>query len=390
MKKALFLLAALLLCVDATAQMHGYDTNFTYSLRNFVDTIPITVVDDQVYVDGTMDGRPCRFNLDTGSSQGSVYAGDSMSGARPLGHVVSRDAAGNLDTVAVVEMPRLTIGNLSVQHYVASVFKGEKDRRPYDAILGFDILNKGLCCKIDARQGYMVLTDRRDFFDGEPGVGLRYKLKWFVPYVLVSPFKRHTDEVLFDTGSRQLFTMNKSSFDEHAYKSHNVESQVEERVKGSFTIGQLGAERMSEVVFMKLDRLKWDTFAFKDVRAMTTQGASRIGASILHYGTVTINGFRRKISFQPYEGGDSVEVNNKTYSIAYVPDPKGRPMVGLLLKNSQEYRAGLRQGDTLMAIDGQSVASFADFQRYPFVIGHTYQLTVRGQDGRLRQVSFTR
>ena len=185
-------------------------------------------------------------------------------------------------------------------------------------------------------------------------------------------------EVLFDTGSRQLFTMNKESFDVHAYKSKNVESQVEERVNGSFTIGQLGAERSSEVVFMKLDRLKWDTFSFKDVRAMTTQGASRIGASILRYGTVTINGFRRKIFFQPYEGGDSVEVNNKTYTVAYVPGKDGRAMVGLLMKDSPE------------AIDGKAIATFADFRRYPFVKEQIYRLTVRGMNGMERQVSFTR
>lgn len=316
--------------------------------------------------------------------------GSSIQGLRPLGNVVSRDAAGNLDTVAVVELPPLTIGRLTLRHYVASVFRPQTTRHTYDAILGFDLLNKGLCCKIDARHGWMILTDRRDYFDHEPGVGLHYRLKWFVPYVLVSPFKRHTDEVLFDTGSRQLFTMNKESFDVHAYKSKNVESQVEERVNGSFTIGQLGAERPSEVVFMKLDRLKWDTFSFKDVRAMTTQGASRIGASILRYGTVTINGFRRKIFFQPYEGGDSVEVNNKAYTVAYVPGKDGRAMVGLLMKDSPEYRAGLRQGDTIVAIDGKAIATFADFRRYPFVKEQIYRLTVRGMNGMERQVSFTR
>jgi hypothetical protein len=390
MRRAILFITAVLLSAHVHAQMHGYDTSFTYSLQNFVDTIPIKVIDDQIYVDGTAGGRPCRFNLDTGSSQGSLYMGSRVQGLRPLGNVVSRDAAGNLDTVAVVELPALTIGKLKVQHYVASVFRPEKDRHPYDAILGFDLLNKGLCCKIDARQGHMILTDRRDYFDREPGVGLHYRLKWFVPYVLISPFKRHTDEVLFDTGSRQLFTMNKESFDEHAYKSKNVESQVEERVLGSFTIGQLGAERTSEVVFMKLDRLKWDTFSFKNVRAMTTQGASRIGASILRYGTVTINGFRHKIFFQPYEGGDSVEVNNKTYTIAYVPGRDGRPVVGLLTKSSDEYRAGLRQGDTIMAIDGKAVATFRDFQRYPFVEGQTYTLTVRGRNCKERKVPFTK
>ena len=375
MKRTIILLVGLLLCLNTQAQMHSYDTSFTFSQTNFVDTIPIEVIDDQIYIMGTADGRPCRFNLDTGSSQGSVYMGSSIQGLRPLGNVVSRDAAGNLDTVSVVELPSLTIGKLTLQHYVASVFRPQTTRHTYDAILGFDLLNKGLCCKIDARHGRMILTDRRDYFDHEPGVGLHYRLKWFVPYVL---------------GSRQLFTMNKESFDVHAYKSKNVESQVEERVNGSFTIGQLGAERSSEVVFMKLDRLKWDTFSFKDVRAMTTQGASRIGASILRYGTVTINGFRRKIFFQPYEGGDSVEVNNKTYTVAYVPGKDGRAMVGLLMKDSPEYRAGLRQGDTIVAIDGKAIATFADFRRYPFVKEQIYRLTVRGMNGMERQVSFTR
>lgn len=390
MRRTIILLVGLLLCLYTKAQMHSYDTSFTFSQTNFVDTISIEVVDDQIYIMGTAGGRPCRFNLDTGSSQGSIYMGSGIQGLRPLGNVVSRDAAGNLDTVAVVELPSLTIGKLTLQHYVASVFRPQTTRRTYDAILGFDLLNKGLCCKIDARRGYIILTDRRDYFDREPGVGLHYRLKWFVPYVLVSPFKRHTDEVLFDTGSPQLFTMNKESFDVHAYKSKNVESQVEERVNGSFTIGQLGAERPSEVVFMKLDRLRWDTFSFKNVKAMTTQGASRIGASILRYGTVIINGFRHKIFFQPYEGGDNVEVNNKTYTVAYVPDRDGRPVVGLLTKSSDEYRAGLRQGDTIMAIDGKAVATFADFRRYPFVEGQTYTLTVRGQNGMERQVPFTR
>jgi hypothetical protein len=51
--------------------------------------------------------------------------------------------------------------------------------------------------------------------------------------LLVSPIKRHVDEVLFDTGSRHLYTMNKQSFDQHAYKSKNVEIQVESRAHGS-------------------------------------------------------------------------------------------------------------------------------------------------------------
>lgn len=370
------------------ARMHGYDTGFGFSLHHFVDTIPIEMIDDQIFVNVEMDGRRMRFVLDTGSSQGVVHA---MPRGRwtELGHVVSRDGVGNLDTVSVVQLPPFRLGRLTVTDYVASYIPRRHGRQRYDAILGFDLINKGLCCKIDTRQKQMVITDRRDFFDGEPGYGVRYKLKWFVPYVLVSPFKRHVDEVLFDTGSRALFTMNKQSFDRHAYKSKNVGSQVEGRAEGSFAIGQHGAEERAEVVFLKLDRLKWDEFAFQNVRAITTQGASRLGARMLNYGTVTINGFRRKITFAPYGGADSVEVNNRQRRIAYVPR-NGRPTVGLVLEDSPEYRGGLRQGDTIVAIEGRAVASFDDFVNYPFVEGRTYSITVTDRQGRRRLVSFTR
>ncbi len=382
------ILVAAMLCMGMTAgaQMHEYDTGFNFSLHHFVDTIPIELDQGQLLLRVEMGGRQYRFCLDTGASQGVVYEGE-LAHSRVLGNVVSHDAAGLRDTVRVVQLPRMRIRRLEVDGYVATVMPRRRGRLRYDGIIGFDFLNKGLCCKIDVRRGIMVLTDRRDFFDGEPGYGLRYKLKWWVPYVLVSPFMRHTDEVLFDTGSRQLYTMNKQSFDEHAYKSKQVEAQVRQRTKGSLAIGQHGAEKADEVAFLDLDRLKWGKFLFTRVGVMTTQGASRIGASMLNYGTVTINAFRRKITFAPYDGESSVEVNNQLPHIAYVPRG-GRATIGLILEDCDEYRRGLRQGDTILRVDGREVASFDAFLNWPFVKGRTHKMVVRTLEGREKEVEY--
>lgn len=389
MKRSVVCLLAVLLPVMANAQTRGYSTNFTFSQRNFADTIPIEVVDNQIFVKATAGGRVYRFCLDTGSSQGTVYASSPIRGLRALGSVVSRDAAGRSDTVSVVQLPAITIGKLTITGYVASLFPSTM-LRAYDGIIGFDFFNKGLCCKIDTRNRRMVIADRRDFFDGETGYALHYKLKWFVPYVMVSPFKRHYDEALFDTGSNVLYTMNKQSFDEHAYKSRNVNSQVEAKVKGKLTIGNIGAERGGEVAFLKLDRLKWDDFSFLDVSAVTTQGSSKIGAAMLRYGSVIINGFRRYIRFQPYEGGDSVKVSNKPLTTAYVPTDDGRASVGIVMPGSADYEAGLRQGDIIISIDGKAIASFAAFQRFTLVKGMTHKMRVLTQEGKVKDVVITR
>ena len=70
------------MCIAAHAQMHSYSTNFTYSLKNFVDTIPIEIADNQIFVTGTVNGHPYRFCIDTGSSQGTIY--DEAAAKLPL------------------------------------------------------------------------------------------------------------------------------------------------------------------------------------------------------------------------------------------------------------------------------------------------------------------
>lgn len=389
MKRKHLCLAAGLLSLAVHAQTYRYSTNFMFSEQNFADTIPIDVVDDQIYVNATAGSRTYRFCLDTGSSQGVVYGNAPLRGLRALGSVVSLDAAGRSDTVGVVQLPAFRLGRLTVTGYVATVFHSSMER-DYDAVLGFDLFNKGLCCKIDTRNKRMILTDRRNFFDGEAGYAVHYTLKWWVPYVMVSPFKRHYDEVLFDTGSKILYAMNKQSFDEHAYKSKNVNSQVEARVKGNITIGNIGAEQSGEVAFLKLDRLKWDDFSFLDVNAVTTRGASRIGAAMLNYGSVIINGFRHYIRFQPYTAGDSVEVSNRPLTTAYVLAHDGRAAVGVVLPGSPDYLAGLRSGDIILAIDGHAVGSFAAFQQFPLSKGTTHQLLVRTPEGLNKEIIITR
>lgn len=383
---SIFLLSLCLATVTtAKGQTHNYDTNFQFSQKHFVDTIPIIFEKDQIYIEATVGGRRCLLNFDTGSSQGAVFGNNIPAGSKPLGTVLTTDANGRRDTVGVVGLPAMTIGPLRIDGYVASVFRRQYIRGRYDAILGFDVVNKGLCVKIDTRKKIMILTDRRDFFDGEPGFGLHYKLKWFVPYLMVSPFKRHVDEVRFDTGASQLYAMNKQSFDNHAYKSKNVESQVEGRSKGSFTIGTLGAAPTEEVAFLHLDRLKWGQFRFTDVHAVTTQGASRIGASMLRYGTVTINGFRRKITFQPYDGGDSVVVDNRPLSVAFVPY-EGRAAVGVIYEESDPYKAGMRQGDVVLAVNGHEMRTFQQFLDFDFQDDARYVFTLRDQQGKMKEV----
>ncbi len=401
-------------------QLHRYNPNFGLSAENFCDTISIDVEDDLILMPVRIDNKVYRFCLDTGSSQGMVYANSNIPDLVPLGNIISRDANNHVDTVQVIQLPPFTLptnsSQLTVSGYVASLMPRHSISDKYDAIIGFDLFNRGICAKIDKQRGLLILTDEKKLFRAEEKVGytLRYKLKWFVPYLYVSPFVRHTDEALFDTGAPLFYTMSRESFDQHLASDlanlhknlgAGIERQVEGRAEGHLTLGGFGLEKKDEVVFLHLDRLKWGDFAFTDLHTITTQGASKIGAKLLDFGTVIINPFRKHITFQPFpnevpssgeeglgvvarpspsgelEGGSSsIRVGNKQFSVAFVPY-KGQAVVGLIWEGSPPYKAGMRQGDVILQIDQRPINSFADFQRFGFIKGERHRFRLRDQQG---------
>ena len=406
-------------------QLHRYNPNFDLSAENFCDTISIDVEDDLILVPVQINNKVYRFCLDTGSSQGMVYANSNIPDLVPLGNIISRDANNPVDTVQVIQLPPFTLNpslnpspldakrrfrsvaekepsqELTVSGYVASLMPRHSISDKYDAIIGFDLFNRGICAKIDKQRGLLILTDEKKLFRAEEKVGytLRYKLKWFVPYLYVSPFVRHTDEALFDTGAPLFYTMSRESFDSHLASDlanlhknlgAGIERQVEGRAEGHLTLGGFGLEKKDEVVFLHLDRLKWGDFAFTDLHTITTQGASKIGAKLLDFGTVIINPFRKHITFQPYpnevpsseegSGVSSVHVGNKQFSVAFVPY-KGQAVVGLIWDGSPPYKAGMRQGDVILQIDQRPIATFADFQRFGFIKGERHRFRLRDEQG---------
>lgn len=392
----LTILVSLFLPATGTAQMHRYNPNFTLSEKNFCDTIPIEMVDGQLFLDVEMNGKTRRFLLDTGSSQGMIYQGTELEGCVELGNMISHDANNHADTVKVVALPPFRMGNLQIGHYVATVLPRPAVCPKHDAIIGFALFNRGLYAKIDTQKGILILTDRKNTFKEEEktGYSVKYKLKWFVPYLMVSPFINHMDEVLFDTGFRQFFTMNKGSFDTHLendlsrlnkHLGTNIERQIEGRAKGQFSIGAFGAEKADEVAFLRLDRLKWNNFSFLDVRCITTQGASKIGSPLLNHGALIINPTKKRLTLLPYNGTDSITIGNEQMSVAFVP-VNGRAVVGLIWEGSEAYQAGLRQGDIILRIDEKPIFTFQDFTAFRFIKDNRHHFLVRDKEGKEKDV----
>lgn len=380
--RLLLLLLGLAVFTGGHAQLSRYSLDIQMSASDFVDTIQVEWQQQQIYVPVEIGDTTYRFLLDTGSGQTVVYSDspflDLCDGA---GQMIAHDAIGVSDTVQVVSMPPMTIGSVTFTSCQATVHRRAVSGRAFDGILGFDLVCRGLSLKIDVAGRRIIWSDRKDFFDDEPGFDARYRLNFHVPFVSVSPFGKFTEEVLFDTGSRKFYAINKQSFDQgEKTLTMPLGRQVEGRTMGRHAIGNYGAEPRGEVVFLALQRLKLSDFTFTDVHAVTTQGGSHLGAPLLEKGTVAFNPRRRRLRFMPYEGGQECRVGNAQLEIAFVAQ-QGMPAVGLVWEGGEPYRQGFREGDVVTAIDGRPVRSITQFNAWGFERGRAYRFTLRSPRG---------
>ncbi len=383
----LLLFSLIALCSACQAQQKGiYRLDFELSKHDFADTIPIEYRHDRVFLPVIVNGEQRRFLLDTGAGHAVVYDDKPIEGCTPSGTIASHDAIGRRDTVSLVKLPPLSLGSLTLTGCQATLQHRPIRNNYIDGILGFDLVCKGLQMKIDARQHILILTDRKDFFAKEGGHQVKYRLQFHVPYLNIEPFKGYRERVLFDTGSRSLYAINKKRFDaaEKACLAQNAK-QIEGRSWGHHAIGFQGVEPSGEVVFLDIDNLRLGKFAFHHVHTLTTQGGSHLGAQLLKYGSVVFNPRKKTMCFQPYDNTDFCVVNNKQLEKAIINE-NGLPVVGLIWERSEAYQAGLRQGDIILKADSQPIASFAEYVAFRPLRGRIYTFTVRDRRNFLKEV----
>ena len=364
--------------------MHRYNIHeMTICKTNFVDTIPIEFVGNQIYIPVYINGQRHLFNLDTGSSQGVAYIGANTGYSAPLGNINSRDANGITDTIPIVEYPDLHLGTpsgLTVRNYKASLLHRYGHHYIYDGKIGFDLFNKGLQAKIDVRRNRLILTDRKNYFEKEPGFEVKYKLQRWTPYISTNTFLDHDEPTLFDTGATDSFVMNKSHFDVERKKDPRVPLLVEETTYGQNTVGSYGAEKRGLIFFLNFPTLPWGNFTFRNVHPYTTQGDSKFGASILNYGTIVINPKRKRMKFWSYTGGKDLEVNNHINDVSYMED-NGRTVVASLRHTSEYYKDGFREGDIVISVNGHPVGALEEYNSIKFEKGKSYKFILRDSRG---------
>lgn len=369
------LLLVTMIVTVAFGQLKRYDTDFTLSKKNFAITVPIEIEREQIFLHLNINGRKYRFKLDTGASQGVIYDDVNIKGKKELGLIKSEDATGQSQQVKTVELPSFELGELTISGFKLQQMKRNIVRHREDGIIGFALFNKGLTAKIDARKKIMIISDRKNIFKKEKGEVLKYKLKWHVPYIKVSPFDGVEDEALFDTGSPIPYALNAQQFEHLAATKPQVKQQIADTTYGSYAIGHFGSEHSHKITLLLIERLKIGNFEMREIHSSTVQGGTHIGAPLLKYGAMIIDPFRKQLVFQPYDGAKSCTVANRMANV-FIVEKDGNAMIGMVMKHSKAYNDGFRQGQIIEKVDGKPI-SFEEFNRFFWTKNQKYEFTIR-------------
>ena len=411
------------------------------SRKNFVDTVAIDAsLGGYLTFEAKVEGRILRLALDTGSSIGFFY-GDLKTGDIPFDvtttgvtlpvndiHRVERQ-------LPVVIAPPITIGGTTYSNYPMFVTPKESgdassvlESYGIDAMIGFNFIRKGMSVKIDVRQGIMVITDRRGFFDrekasfriiGEDGrvssgaISFRYDgfLTPSVP-VSISGFK-FTPR--FDTGSsRTLISMGETAYIRMAtssvYGNFARGITVSSDDSAPSGLGVYGESQVYRRRQLKVPTLNVSGLKLKNVSMQTVPSDGTIGLPFLDYTAVIIEPYNHRMTFEPYGGYDSFIADSRIMAMRLTetdvlvsPGGKIYPATqgmkadpylkeDLLLritsisKDSGLYEKGARSGDFLISVDGKKIHTVEDYESLD--LGNN-QFVFQSQDGTIKNIRTT-
>ncbi|MEO0950716.1 MAG: aspartyl protease family protein [Pseudomonadota bacterium] len=340
--------------------------------------IPIQVFADKLYLSVDIGGSPRRFVFDTGSPS---MISASLAEALELPVVDRRsgiDAHGNIVESDIVQVDLSIAGQ--VFHRLPA-FAADFDQSPAaqcfigDGVLGADVLP--LCAwQVDRSAGVLRCHTHRETL---PGLEYAKALRLYdfgyphIPFVDVQYSEHARSKVMIDTGATGLFALSQADHD--GIKKHDDFRNVG-RGQGSAGSSLGGPAPDRPQVRVLLDSVTLESLDLGPVVASVRPiPPSLLGAPLFRQYRVTLDVSSQQAFLEPV--GTTPEVStNLGFQLGFDDEVS----VALVWEDSPAAKAGLKVGQSITAINGQSTDTSCDGMRFALeaMSGDTIELAWPG------------
>ena len=395
MKSFILFLLCCWTCFAGVAQEQPFTLNQGQSSSAlYYEVLPFDVVGQKIVVSIIVKGKPRRFIWDTGAPVilSSALAAELQSPI--LKTIPVEDAFGKKDSMIVVAVEKLTLGNTDFQQIPALVAPADDKLMgclSVEGIIGSNLLRNSIV-QFDLKQKTIVLTnDGAKFsFRKKDGLELFKTPVQSNPYIKIQLPSKVVLEVLFDSGDNSFLSIGNKHYD-FISKKHANSLKVLAKGFGSSSYGLHGKESNTSKLRLQAEQVGVDGVSFTNVIAETVNDAdSRMGMKLMEYGVITLDYKNSRFHFQPYDG--LKEINQK--EIKWQIDPnleEGKIIIGIAWGAAAEK---VKHGEEIVAVDGKATVPVDVCRLLKEKIlpqdKNSTTLTVKGADGVERTIVNTK
>jgi len=331
-----------------------------------ITRVPFELVNNHIYVAGSIDGQPARFLVDTGGANVLTPAAAKKFGLATAGQLAARGVGEQTVDLALAHAQEVRVGQAVVRRPVFYVIDlgdlSAVEGYVADGLVGYEMFRR-FGVTIDYADRVLILAEPARFVPPPDAHVLPFGLAERIP-IVTGTLDGLPIRASIDTGSRASLTLHAPFAREHglvAKYAADTESVV------GWGVGGPNRGRPARFGRLRLDDLAVDgiagdiytgdkgSFASRDVSA-------NIGGGVLRRFTVAFDYERKRMYLAP----------NAAFAIPDVFDRSGLWLLGAgaalrvadVAANSAAARAGLQVDDRLTMIGGEQIAahSLADWR----------------------------
>ncbi|WP_299431844.1 aspartyl protease family protein [uncultured Aquimarina sp.] len=334
------------------------------------------------------------FVFDTGASTGVLDSAVAEELGIKSNYSQAAQGANGSETYNIALNQTIRIGSLALNNsnlVLVDLQKlSERSGRKIEGIIGYDIL-KRYSTRFDFNKNTITLYNKDEEITGlEDYIQIPLKFDGIpIPQVDLTFTLRdgttHTGNFLFDSGANMTLLFNTPYALKNDLKSKS----------GKTVIGKArGLNKSTTYTKGTIEKLRFNGFEFTDLPIDISEGEEGVSGSSKYTGILGAQIINRFDMVLDYESKLLYVKPNSKFDISFdfpmsglgIEKVDDKILVSYVLKNSEAYQKGIREGDELIAVDNYDGGELSIWRKYLKKEKKEVKIKVKNTSGKINQV----
>ncbi|MDD1444048.1 retroviral-like aspartic protease family protein [Dolichospermum sp. ST_sed3] len=388
--KEIYVLVLIVLSNFCFAQNISFNKGNTQE-QNYYSEIQFEYINGKIIIPVLINEITYRFLLDTGAPNLISKQLTTILKLKSSQEIKVGDTNDNQLSMNVVELPKLTIGNIVFENSVALSSNDENnlvfDCFNLDGFIGSNLLRNSII-QIDIKNKTLILTN------DETKLKLNKKKNSKISLIGIqsSPYiwiklkgeKSGKEQVLLDTGMKGFYSISNRNY--NIFKDTKIFKLIASG-SGTESLGLFGNSKINTQLSLQLPKIEISNSNFINISTITTNDSnSKIGIDLFEKGTATIDFLNKKFYYEQFV--NNLDLNEK-FSKFSPTILNNKLSIGIVW--DEKLKDIIYTGDEIIEINGKNYENYplCDFinKKSIFENIEITKIKIKNKNGELKTIT---